>query len=138
MAKTVLKKTHQEAVVKLSDAGTYAIDLAADITAAGQVLTPSGTPKANIVGFHVIASTGAPIVVSRNSVKVLTLAGPIVDAAQFNDMGFTDNVENDSDIDVVITGDAQLYLVLRKVDGFSTTVEIEQFSVYDNPAVAGS
>jgi len=61
-----------------------------------------------------------------------------VDAAQFNDMGFTDNVENDSDIDVVITGDAQLYLVLRKVDGFSTTVEIEQFSVYDNPAVAGS
>lgn len=138
MAKTVLKTTHQEAVVKLSDAGTYAVALSTDLIAQGQVLTPAGTPKANIVGFHVIASSGATINVSRNSVKVLTFAGPIVDAAQFNEMGFTDNVENASDIDVVITGDAQLYLVLRKVDGFSTTIEIEQFSVYDNPALAGS
>jgi len=138
MAQLVLKATHREAVVKVSGVGTETIDIGAGLLpASGQVI--SGIPAVNIVGFHVNAKSGSSITVTRNSVAVMTMDGPIVDTAQFNEVGFVDSEENTSPIEVAISGaDAQLYLILRKEDGFATTVEPEQFGAYDDPTVAGS
>jgi hypothetical protein len=50
-----------------------------------------------------------------------------------------ENIEEASDIVVTISGaQAECWLKLRKVSGYKTTIEPEQFGPYDNPAVAGS
>lgn len=138
---TVLKNNNQETVVKV--AGTAAsgvIDLdGGDITASSQALIGGGTPTVAITGYHVILGDGATVTVSRNSVNILTFAGPIVDYGTFNSMGFVDNIEDDQDITVTIAGaEAQCYLILRKTDGWATKSEIASFGAYDDPTAVGS
>jgi hypothetical protein len=51
LAKTVLKKAHQEAVVKVAGtAASATISLASDLLHTNQVLIAGGTPTVNIVG----------------------------------------------------------------------------------------
>lgn len=140
IAKTILKKTHQEAVVKV--AGTAAagtISLASDILAVGQALD-GATQTVNIVG---VTWTGAPtgvITITRNGTTVMTLQADAAGALEFNgQMMLPDTIANTSDVVVTISGaQAECWLRLRKVGGYKTTIEPEQFGIYDNPAVAGS
>ena len=138
---TVLKNNNQEVVVKVAGtaaAGSIDLDGGA-ITAASQALVGCGTPKVVITGYHVILAADATATVSRNSVNILTFAGPIVDYGQFNSMGFVDNIEEEEDITVTIAGaEAQVYLVLRKTEGWATKSEIAYFGAYDDSTAVGS
>lgn len=137
MAKTILKNSTQEAVVKITGVGTETIDLQTDILAASQVLD-GGTQSVNIVTveFTGLAGSTATIVRGATTVTSLDTSGHDVFAMA---AGWSESTANTSDIAVTIaTANAQVYLTLRKVGGYKSTIELEQFSVYDNPAVAGS
>ncbi len=141
-AKTFLRKTHGEVVVKVAGTGAAeTISLTTDLLpAAGQILTPAGTPKVNIVG---VTWTGAPtgvVTIVRNSVTIMTLQADAAGSLEFNgQMMIPDSINNSSDIVVTISGaQAECWLRLRKIEGYQTTIEPEQFGSHDNPAVAGS
>lgn len=140
VTKTVMKVTHQEAIVKVAGTSAAAtIDLSADLVAPGQVLN-GDTQAVNIVGVMWSGATAGQIQLTRNSVVVKTMT---TDTADYHDYSGQDMIpestENTSDIVVTISGaQAECWLKLRKVSGYRTTVEPEQFGHYDNPAVAGS
>ncbi|CAB5221495.1 hypothetical protein UFOVP240_177 [uncultured Caudovirales phage] len=140
VVKTILKKTAQEAVVKVAGSGAATtISLANDLLPATQALTVGGTPTVNIIGAHWTGATGATITVVRNSVQTLTIPADQPTQFDFEGMGFVDTTNNTSDIVVTIGGaEAQVYLILRKVDGYSSKVETAQFGIYDNETVVGS
>lgn len=138
--KTILKKTHQEAVVKV--AGTAAaetISLASDILASGQALDGS-TQTVNIVGVTWTGAADGIITITRNSVVVMTLQANAAGALEFGGQSMLpDTISNTSDVVVTISGaQAECWLRLRKVGGYKTTVEPEQFGFHDDPTVAGS
>ena len=140
VVKTILKKTAQEAVVKVAGSGAAAtISLASDLLPTSQALTAGGTPTVNIVGAHWTGATGATITVVRNNVASLTIPADQPTQFDFEGLGFVDTVNNTSDIVVTIGGaEAQLYLILRKVDGYSSKVETAQFGAHDDESVVGS
>jgi hypothetical protein len=140
IVKTILKKTHQEAVVKV--AGTAAagtISLASDLLPTGQVLD-GDTQTVNIVGVTWTGAADGIITITRNSVVVMTLQANAAGALEFNgQMMLPDTIGNTSDLVVTISGaQAECWLRLRKVGGYKSTIETEQFSIYDNLSVAGS
>lgn len=140
VVKTILKKTAQEAVVKVAGSGAAAtISLTDDLLPTTQALTVGGTPAVNIVGAHWTGATGSTITIVRNTVQVLTIPADAPTQFDFEGLGFVDTVNNTSDIVVTIGGaEAQVYLILRKVDGYSSKVETAQFGIYDNQNVVGS
>lgn len=139
MAKTILKKTESKVAVKLhGSALNETITLATDCLASTEALTVGGTPTANILTMHWTGAPESVITVTRNSVVVATLPCAAAGELIFADTEFTDSVENTSDIVVTSTGVAQLWLVLRKVSGYSSKIETAQFSVYDNTNAVGS
>lgn len=140
VVKTILKKTAQEAVVKVAGSGAAAtISLTDDLLPTTQALTVGGTPTVNIVGAHWTGATGSTITIVRNTVQVLTIAADQPTQFDFEGLGFVDTINNTSDIVVTIGGaEAQVYLILRKVDGYSSKVETAQFGIYDNQNVVGS
>ena len=137
VTKTVLKLHQQEAVVKVAGtAASATIDLDVDLLPSSQTV---GTPEVSIVGYHINAMSGATVTVTRNSVNVLTIPGPNVDTVQFNNMGFSDDIENDQDISVTIAGaEAQLYLILRKTAGYNNKIETATYGAHDDEAAVGS
>lgn len=139
VTKTVIKNTHNEAVVKV--AGTAAgatITLATDILSSNQVVD-GATQTVNLVGVHVTGLLGSSITIARNSVNILTAAGENGGYFDFKQQGFVDNIQNTRDIVVTIAGaEAQAYLVLHKVGGYAPTIELASFGAHDDPAVAGS
>ena len=140
IVKTILKKTHGEAVVKV--AGTDAagtIDLGDDLLPTGQVLDGS-TQAVNIIGVSWTGAANGIITITRNSVVIMTLQANAAGSLEFGgQMMQPDSIANTSDIVVTISGaQAECWLRLRKVSGYKTTIEPEQFGALDNPAVAGS
>jgi hypothetical protein len=132
VTKTVMKKVHQEAIIKVAGTDAAAtIDLSADLVAAGQV---------SIVGVTWTGAADGIITITRNSVVVMTLQANAAGALYFDGQTMIpENIEEASDIVVTISGaQAECWLKLRKVSGYKTTIEPEQFGPYDNPAVAGS
>ena len=138
MAKAILRKTHQSAGVKIYGASTETIDLSVDLLlAAGEVLA-GATQTVNISQFKWTGEAASTITITRNSIVIAK-----VDAGDSGEMNFAqsemiENIQNTQDIVVTITGVAQLWITLRKVSGYATTREYEQFGSADNPAVAGS
>jgi hypothetical protein len=140
VAKTILKNTNQESVVKI--AGTAAastIDLSVDLLSATQALD-GATQRVNIAGVQWVGLPEATITITRNSVNILTLPGGGADYIEFAaGSGFVDNIENASDIVVTIAGaEAQCYLVLRKVSGYATKVETAVYGAYDDETRVGA
>jgi hypothetical protein len=135
--KTVLKLTHQEAVIKIAGtAGSATIDLQTDLLHDKQQL--SGTQVVNITGCQWVGLDGASITIARNSVNVLTLPGAGADFLEFG-AGYAESTENTSDVVVTIAGaEAQCYITLRKVSGYASEIETSQFSVYDDTNAIGS
>lgn len=140
VAKTIMKKTHQEAIVKVAGTAAAAtIDLSADLVAAGQILD-GNVQKVSITGISWTGASDGVITITRNSVTVMTLQANAAGMMYFDGQSMIpDNIEEASDLVVTISGaQAECWLKLRKVSGYRTTVEPEQFGSYDNPAVAGS
>lgn len=134
VAKTVLKKAHQEAVVKVAGTAAAAtISLASDILHTNQALTVGGTPTVNIVGMHWSGAIGSSITVVRNGVTILAIMAEQANNFDFEGLGFVDSVESTSDIVVTIAGaEAAIYLQLRKVAGYDTKVETGLYGSYDD------
>jgi hypothetical protein len=139
VVKTILKKTHNEVVIKVAGtAGSETISLATDLLHTNQALD-GVTQSANIVNASWTGTAGSVISVARNSVNILNMPGDQPQQFDFEGTGFVDSVNNTSDIVVTIgTNEAQVYLVLHKVGGYATKIETAQFSVYDNRNAVGS
>ena len=137
--KTILKNTENETVYKLSGAGTTTIALnTGDILAPTQLVDGS-TQKVDITGITWTGAADALITITRNSVVIATLPAA---SSNFLDMSGqmmpADSTERTSPVVVVITGQGELWLRLRKVSGYKSKVELAEFGSYDNPAQAGS
>ena len=135
VATTILKKTQTEAIVKV--AGTAAagtIDLDVDLVASTESAGTAGTQLVNISAVQWTGAAGGIITISRNSVVIMTLQA---NASGNLDMTgqemIPDSVENDSDIVVTISGaQAECWLRLRKVAGYNTKIQPEQYGIYDD------
>lgn len=140
VAKTVLKNTNQESVVKVAGtAASTTIDLQTDLLSNSQALD-GATQTVNIVGCQWVGLADASITITRNSVNILTLPGGGADYIEFAaGNGFVDNIQNTSDIVVTIAGaEAQVYLILRKTGGYATKVETATYGSYDDETRIGA
>lgn len=140
VAKTVLKNTNQETVIKVAGtAASATIDLQTDCLAGAQALD-GATQRVNIVGCQWVGLPDSVITIARNSVNILTLPGGGADYIEFAaGSGFVDNIENASDIVVTISGaEAQCYLTVRKVSGYATKVEPATYGAYDDETRVGA
>lgn len=143
VVKTVLKKVHQEAIIKV--AGTPAttpsatISLASDLVAAGQALD-GVTQTVAITGVTWTGTSGAEISITRGGVVVMTLQANAAGTLDFGGQSMIPDTTGSTDDIVVtaVTGQIECWLKLRKISGYKTTVEPEQFGPYDDPTVAGS
>jgi hypothetical protein len=149
MAQSVLRLTHQEAVVKVwgAAATTEVIDIST-LLATGQELIPEGTPTANIVGVTWTGHPTAVITVTRNvlvgetptATRVLTLPCTGANSIDFGGQELPpETTGNDSDLTVAITAESgEVYIKLRKVDGYRTQIEDATYGAYDDPTRVGA
>lgn len=138
MAQAILKKTHQEAVVKVwpegTDGPTTNTIVLADLAATGQEVDSAVDQVVNVVGVTWLGEPTAIITITRGTTVILTL--PCTGA---NEMDFTgqdvppDTVQNTEDIEVTFSGVGQVYLKLRKASGYKTQVENATYGAYDDP-----
>lgn len=138
MSKVILKKTESKVVVKC--AGTdlnESITLNTDCLASTEALTVGGTPKVNILGVHWAGAPDSVITITRGTTNILKLNANNPGNFDFQDKDFADTVGNTSNITVTSTGEAFVYLLLRKVSGYSSKIELAEFSVYDDTTKVG-
>lgn len=139
VTKTVLKKVHQEAVVKVAGTDAAAtISLANDLLPSTQVLD-GDTQTVSITGATWTGATNGIATISRGGVTVMTLQANAAGTLSFDGQTMIpDTIGSTSDIVVTISGaQTECWLKLRKVSGYKTTVEPEQFGSYDDPTTAG-
>ena len=137
MAKTILKNTNQEAVVKITGVGTETIDLQTDILAGTQALDGE-TQTVNIVGIQFTGLASSTITIVRNGVTVTSLAAEGADYVEFG-AGYSETTSNTADIAVTIAAaNAQAYITLRKVGGYATKVEYATYGAYDDESRVGA
>lgn len=140
VAKTIIKKTHQEAVVKVAGTAAAAtIDLSDDLVASGQ-LVDGATQKVSITGLTWTGGADGLITITRNNVVITTLQANAAGMLYFDGQSMPpDTVSDTYDIVVTISGaQCECWLKLRKLSGYKTTIEPEQFGHYDDPTQAGS
>lgn len=137
--KIVQVLTHQEASVRVSGTdGSAIIDLAKDLVHPTQSVT--SLPKVNIVGVTWAGEDPGMIKVIRNNVTVMIL---MADAATFLDFEgqncYPESTENASNIEVQISkAECQVWLKLRKISGYVSSIEIADFGAHDDPTKIGS
>lgn len=137
MPKTILKKTGAKVAVKLHGNNlNETVTLATDCLVSSEAVV--GTPKANILSIHWTGAPDAFATITRNSVKVAILNSGSSGEITFYDTDFTDSIESESDLVVTSTGEMQVWIVLRKVSGYSSKIETAEYSVYDNVNAVGS
>lgn len=140
VAKTILKNTNQETVVKVAGTAAAAtIDLSADLVVATQALD-GATQTVNIVGLVWTGAADGIITITRNGVVVVTLQANAAGDLDFTgQMMIPETINNTSDIVVTISGaQAECWIRLRKVGGYATKIETAEFSVYDDVNAVGS
>lgn len=139
VTKTILKNTHQSAVVKVGGTdGSATIDLQTDLLNSGQALD-GATQTVNIVSVTVSGLLNSAITITRGGVPVLAFAPENSGKIQFNEGGFVDAQNNTSDLVVTVSGaEAHIYITLHKVGGYASKIETAQFSVYDDVNAVGS
>lgn len=116
--------------------GAYKISYATQVT--------SGSPAANIIGFQWAGEPGAIYRINRGGVRVATLLADNGNFMDFVELFPPEATGNTSDISVNILTAAgaaiqgEVWIRLRKVDGFSSKIETTTFGTYDNTLVQGS
>jgi hypothetical protein len=140
VAKTILKNTNQEAVVKVAGtAASTTIDLSSDLLAASQALDGE-TQTVNIAGLVWTGATDGIIQITRNSVVVATLQSNAAGGLDFTgQMMIPETINNTSDIVVTISGaQAECWIRLRKVSGYATKIEYATYGSYDDETRVGA
>lgn len=140
VTKTVLKNTNNETIVKIAGtAASSTITLNSDCLASTQALD-GATQTVNIVGFQFTGLASSTITIARNSTNITTVSAEGHDDVEFAaGNGFSDTIQNTSDIVVTIGGaEAQLYLTLRKIGGYASKVEEAVYGAYDDRSRVGA
>ena len=113
-----------------------------NISYATQVV--NGTPTVNIIGFQWAGEPGAIYKINRNSVRVASLLADNGNFMDFVELFPSEPTQNTSDISVnILTAAAaavqgEVWIRLRKIDGYVSKIETAQFGTYDNTLVQGS
>ena len=138
---TTIKNTNQETVIHFEAPSNESATITlANLTASTQARN-SDTPKVNIVRFICTGDLGSGVKVSRDIKTVIAAAPentPVLDLPAF---GISDNLNNDDDIVIagtVATKAISGYIVLRKIQGWSTKVETATYGAYDDETAVGS
>lgn len=116
-SKTVLKKTRQQAIVKLVGTGTYTIT-PLDVKLADETVASNGNVTMNInsVIYSLVGATASTV--ARGATTVMELTGN--DNWSFPQMmGFVENESNASNITVTLNGGGMIYMGITKSDGFT-------------------
>lgn len=124
--------------VKIQGAvGANTIALATSLLGSNEVI--DGVPTVNIIGVQWTGAAGGVITISRGGVNVITLsANSPGTLTNINDSWY-DNFNNTSDIVVTTSvAECQCWLTLKKLSGYQTKIEPDQFGPYDNTTVIGS
>lgn len=141
VTKTILKLTERDAVVKVAGtAGSATIDLQTDLKRSNEVLAEGKTQKVSIFGAQWTGTVDAVVSIVRNGVTIMTLNCGAAGALEMTgQMMVPDNVEEASDLEVTVTGtQAEVWLRLRKEDGYQSMIETSEFGQYDNVNAVGS
>lgn len=134
-----LRNTNQETIIKFSgasgDTGTITI---ANLGASTQARN-SDTPTVNMVRIIASGITNSNLTITRGGVTVFVGSPGAVIELEFISNGFSDSVNNTSDL-VFTIGTAAVtgYMTLRKLAGWSTKVENETYGAYDDPTRVGA
>lgn len=133
--KYFLKRSGRESAVKISGNSVSETVTLANLSAHFQELNPDVIPQVDIKELYWVCAAGASVEIVRNSATITVLGGS---GSLVFGTGFMDNVENASDITFnILGGHATVWIVFAKTQGYRHTVEIANFSVYDNPNVHG-
>ena len=138
---TTIKNTGQETIIHFecpAEIANATITIA-NLTAGSQARN-SDTPRVNIVRFVSTGEDGATVQVVRNNKTVIVCSPENAPFLDLPAMGISDFQQNDKDIVIqnLTAKRSSGYIVLRKIAGWSGTVEIGEFGQYDNPNVVGS
>lgn len=137
MAKTIIKKTETEAIVKISGTNTSeTIVLATDLLTGTEII--QGTPTVGIRFIQWSQDQAATVAIIRGGTPVLDLHD---NGNQFDfagNGGFLELTGSTSDIVFTITGTSFVYITLRKIAGYKSKIEGHRFGSYDDINAVGS
>ena len=140
VAKSVLYLTESNAVVKVAGTGAAAtIDLQVDLLKSSEALD-GATQKVDNSGLQWTGDSAGVITITRNSTVIATLLASAAGALEMNgQMMIPDPTENDKDITVTISGgQAECWIRLHKVSGYTSKVEDGLYGHYDDPTRIGA
>ena len=146
---SIIKNSSKETVVKVEGASGSSTIALNTLSSSDQVLGASGaanyvTPTVNIATVMSSGNINSALVINRGATgatgyQTFAAAPENCPTIQFNQFGFTDNLQNTKDIVVTHSGaQATTYLVLRKVDGYYSKVEYEKYGAYDDESRVGA
>jgi hypothetical protein len=142
---SIIKNSSKETVVKVAgDAGSATIALTS-LASADQVAGATGSQNVTIAAISSSGDLGSNLRINRGATGAtgfytFAAAPETAPTIQFNQLGFTDNLQNTQDIVVThgATGVAVTYLVLHKQAGYAAKVEYEQYGAYDDETAVGA
>lgn len=140
---SIIKNSSKETVVKVAgDTGGATITLGS-LASADQVAGATGSQVVTIAAISSSGNGGSGLGINRGATGAtghytFAAAPENSPTIQFNQLGFTDNLQSTKDITVTHTGGAVTYLVLHKQAGYAAKVEYEQYGAYDDEAAVGA
>lgn len=140
---SIIKNSSKETVVKVAgDTGSATIALGT-LASADQVAGATGSQNVTIAAVSSSGDLASNLKINRGATGATgyyTFAAAPENAStiQFNQLGFTDNLQSTKDITVTHTGGAVTYLVLHKQAGYNAKVEPEKYGAYDDETAVGA
>lgn len=138
---TTIKNTNLETVIHFeSPASTATGTITIANLTAGTQARNSDAPKVNILRIIATGEVGSTLVVQRGVKTILALAPENAPVLDLPAMGISDGQVNDADIAIVNQTAKQVsgYIVLRKIQGWSTKVEDATYGAYDDTTRVGA
>lgn len=137
---TTVRNTNQETIIHFEavDASSATITIA-NLAAATQARN-SDTPKVNIARFVCTGEDTSSVIVSRNGKNIIACAPENAPFLDLTAMGIGDAQQNDQNILITssVAKAVSGYITLRKIQGWSTKVELSTYGAYDDPARVGA
>jgi len=141
---SIIKNSSKEVVVKVAGDGAATITLGS-LASADQVAGATGSQNVTIAAISSSGDLGSNLRITRGATGAtgfytFAAAPETAPTIQFNQLGFTDNLQNTQNIVVThgATGVAVTYLVLHKQAGYAAKVEYEQYGAYDDETAVGA
>ena len=139
---SIIKNSSKEVVVKVAGDGAATIALE-HLASADQVAGATGSHTVTIAAISSSGDLGSNLKINRGATGAtghytFAAAPETAPTIQFNQLGFTDNLQSTKDITVTHTGGAVTYLVLHKQAGYAAKVEYEQYGAYDDESAVGA